>query len=150
MRANTTADLYAGFKRMPNGCLEWTRGRFDKGYGSFRYHGKQWRTHRLVWTLERRPIPPGVNILHRCDNPPCGDITHLFDGTQLDNMRDMYAKGRQPEKGAYVRTEAHRGRLREVRMAESTAKYGDVPRFGGRDRAAAARPAVRASRRTAG
>src|ERR1700740_805794 len=112
MRANTVLDLYAGFKRMPNGCLEWQHGKFDKGYGAFSYQGKTWRTHRLVWTLKHGLIPPGVEILHRCDNPPCGDIEHLFDGTQLDNMQDMYAKGRQPAKGRYRRTDAHRSLLR--------------------------------------
>lgn len=116
--------------RAANGCLEWTRGRFDKGYGAFQYQGKLWRTHRLVWVLEYGPIPSGAEILHHCDNPPCGDLAHLFAGTQLDNMQDMYGKGRQPEKGRYQRTDDHRSRLREVRMAESTAKYGDVPRAG--------------------
>lgn len=36
-----------------------------------------------------------LQILHRCDNPPCFDPEHLFSGTISDNMRDMMAKGRR-------------------------------------------------------
>lgn len=131
MRPNTIADLFAGFSRDDSGCLVWTRGCFEKGYGAFHYQGRQWRTHRLVWTIERGDIAPGIEILHRCDNPPCGEIEHLFAGTQLDNIADMYAKGRDPAKGAYVRTDAHRTRRRELRLAVSAARYGTgVPRSG--------------------
>jgi hypothetical protein len=50
--------------------------------------------HRLSWTLLKAPITKGRYILHRCDNPLCFNPAHLFEGTQLDNMRDMMAKGR--------------------------------------------------------
>jgi len=35
-----------------------------------------------------------MNVLHTCDNPPCGNDRHLFLGTQSDNMIDCLNKGR--------------------------------------------------------
>lgn len=54
--------------------------------------------HRLAWELWVGPIPEGVNVLHRCDNPPCFNIDHLYLGTQSENMRDRHA--RSPESTA--------------------------------------------------
>ncbi len=39
-------------------------------------------------------IPPGMLVCHRCDNPPCVNVEHLFVGTVSDNAKDMLAKGR--------------------------------------------------------
>lgn len=81
-----------------DGCWLW-RGATDKdGYGFFmsfyRERGES-RVHRIAWMLVHGPIPEGMDVLHKCDNPPClNSVDHLFLGTQTDNMRDMRAKGR--------------------------------------------------------
>ena len=82
-----------------DGCWEWTRGKNRGGYGKFRTrgrHGKFHRAHRAAWELTNGPIPDGLCVCHRCDNPPCCNPAHLFLGTQAENLRDMVAKGRGP------------------------------------------------------
>jgi hypothetical protein len=82
-------------KRMPNGCWEWQGVRSPLGYG--RYYpemGAKLQSHRHAYELARGPIPPGMHVLHRCDNPPCCNPDHLFLGTHQDNMVDRQAKGR--------------------------------------------------------
>ena len=80
------------------GCGFWTASLFREGYGRFKLDGRSRGAHRVAWELEHGPIPAGMRVLHRCDNPPCVNLEHLFLGTQGDNMRDMAAKGRQRAK----------------------------------------------------
>lgn len=68
--------------------------RDQHGYGRSWFEGRVWKVHRLVWTQVYGPIPEGVGVLHRCDNPPCFNVEHLFLGDQAVNIADMVAKGR--------------------------------------------------------
>lgn len=71
-------------------CWMWM-GPVDKdGYGRFKQAGKMLRAHRVSWG----DVPPGLNVLHHCDNPPCVRRSHLWLGTTVDNNRDRDAKGR--------------------------------------------------------
>lgn len=80
-------------------CIEWDMHRDRKGYG--RHWGGKLNpyklVHRTVWEEEKGVIPEGIFVLHKCDNPPCINIEHLFLGTQKDNIRDCVSKGRQHE-----------------------------------------------------
>lgn len=81
-------------ERQENGCLTYMRARSPHGYGVIRYDEKTWRTHRLAWHLVYGEIPQGLHLLHHCDNPPCLEMTHLYLGTQRENMRDRLTRGR--------------------------------------------------------
>jgi hypothetical protein len=77
-------------------CFLWTANRNEHGYGKFfvsRGRG-QVRAHRIAWELIHGPLGDGIDVLHKCDNPPCVNEAHLSTGTHVDNMRDMSAKGR--------------------------------------------------------
>lgn len=80
-------------------CWLWRGKLVGIGYGSFANGAKgnvtHHRAHRFAYALCVGPIPPGMQVLHRCDVPACVRPDHLFLGTQLDNMHDKVAKGRQ-------------------------------------------------------
>lgn len=77
-----------------NGCIEWIGYRQKDGYGQLIYQGKQELAHRLAYRLSIGVIPHEMCICHKCDNPSCCNPDHLFIGTQLDNIADRVAKGR--------------------------------------------------------
>jgi hypothetical protein len=88
-------------KRGPDECWPWTAGTDGFGYGRLQIGSRSdgarlnARAHRLSWCLANgRDIPPGLLVLHRCDNPPCCNPLDPFLGTDADNVADRGAKGR--------------------------------------------------------
>lgn len=82
-------------------CHIWTAAKTSRGYGRLSAHmrkGKVQLAHRFAWELERGPIPPGACVCHSCDNPACVRVSHLFLGSQVDNIADMTRKGRAKPK----------------------------------------------------
>ncbi len=86
-------------------CLIW-QGCKRNGYGIYVFATpvrEEWGAHRLAYTLAKGEIPPGINVLHKCDTPLCIEPTHLFLGTHRDNVIDKVSKQRQT-KGEDVNT----------------------------------------------
>lgn len=79
----------------PNECWEWLAHRNHTGYGTFRLNGKEQKAHKASYQLNVGAIPEGMCVCHHCDNPSCINPAHLFLGTQVDNVADRDAKGRQ-------------------------------------------------------
>lgn len=75
-------------------------------YRNVRQGGRIRTRHRVAWELTNGPIPEGLWVLHHCDNPPCCNPAHLFLGTNSDNQKDAYSKGR----GGFQRHEVRRHR----------------------------------------
>lgn len=71
-------------------CWLWTAALGSDGYGQY----GEYRAHRMAWYLTHGTIPDGLHVLHKCDNPPCVNPSHLFMGTHANNMLDRSVKGR--------------------------------------------------------
>lgn len=114
--------------RVGDGCWEWTadtggnRRADGKKYGYFCVGGKMRRAHRVAWEMERGPIPPGLHVLHSCDNPACVRPGHLWVGTHRQNMDDRSAKGRIPRGVALRGTQHHAAKLDESKVQEIRAR----------------------------
>jgi len=58
-------------------CWLWGAARTTNGYGKCQFGGRTWRAHRLIYTLLRGPIPPGLQIDHLCRTSLCVNPEHL-------------------------------------------------------------------------
>ena len=62
---------------------------------------KGYRIHRLSFALFIRDFFITKLICHKCDNPPCFNPDHLFEGDQKINMEDAKRKGRIVSRSIY-------------------------------------------------
>jgi len=89
-------DHYIDKSGGPDACWLWKASTDTVGYGSFEWRKKKHKAHRAAWSeAYQREIPPGMVICHKCDVRRCCNPAHLFLGTQLENIADRNAKGRQ-------------------------------------------------------
>jgi hypothetical protein len=92
----------------PRECWRWDGYRNEHGYGIITHCRDYKRTgigaHRFSYEFFNGPIPPGIKVCHRCDNPPCCNPDHLFLGTQSDNLLDASLKGRLKTGGGFKLT----------------------------------------------
>lgn len=81
-------------KRGPDDCWPWQGSRSRRtGYGGFRVGYRTARAHVAAFVIASGSLPAGI-VCHTCDNPPCCNPAHLYDGTDQTNADDRVARGR--------------------------------------------------------
>lgn len=81
-------------------CWPWIGGRTPNGYGAAYITfpdgiRRQCGAHRAALIVAHGAFPiAGAYVLHSCDNKLCVNPLHLRYGTQRDNVRDMWERGR--------------------------------------------------------
>lgn len=96
-------------------CMEWPRNLQTGGYGSLHFSGRATSSHRAAYTQTHGEIPPGIDICHQCDNPPCFRPIHLFPGTRIDNIADSIQKGRLGASSRHYKSKLNSNQVEEIR-----------------------------------
>lgn len=118
---NITLELIERFheKWMLNeesGCWEWQAATMGRGYGFIKIPGtrKQINAHRLSYLIHYSSIPDDKIVCHSCDNPKCVKPSHLFLGTQSENLTDMKSKGRHLNGEKNTESKLTEGMVRQI------------------------------------
>jgi hypothetical protein len=80
-------------------CWMWIGSKNSRGYGNFNVRtSDQWMNylaHRLSWAIaNNQEVATHLVVRHGCDIPLCVNPDHLTIGTQKDNIRDAWDRGR--------------------------------------------------------
>lgn len=75
-------------------CWIWIGSTLKDGRGTLSVDGKSVLAARFSFKLHNGKIDEDLNVCHHCDNPNCPNPSHLFQGTQRDNLQDAKQKGR--------------------------------------------------------
>ncbi len=113
-------------------CWLWTGPKTVMHYGCIRVRKKTRYAHVVSWFLATGEWPGALDTLHRCDNPPCVNPSHLFLGTHADNMTDMVVKKRSACGERHRLAKLTKEQVLEIRAAdlanvtplELAARYG--------------------------
>jgi hypothetical protein len=84
-----------GWTVTESGCWEWNGAKDSYGYGQMSVNrGRPWKAYRIAYEAWVKVPAENVDICHTCDNPPCMNPAHLFEGSRAVNIADMVSKKR--------------------------------------------------------
>ncbi len=97
-------------------CWWWTGSKGGKNYGRIDIENKNCKVHRIsasIWL--DFDLNSKLLICHKCDNRLCFNPEHLFVGTNQDNVRDMYSKGRNTPKQMFFNAKTNKIEANQIR-----------------------------------
>lgn len=108
------------------GCAEWRGRRTPQGYGVVYFGDRPHGAHRVSHEIHTGPIPEGLMIRHKCDNPPCVNPDHLETGTSEDNVRDAVERGRAARGTGIASSKLDEEKVHRIRSLSGVVKQRDI------------------------
>lgn len=128
-RRTLAEKLEARTIKRPSGCWEVQGHALHSGHVHITEGRRHYRAHVFAWEQAHgQSVPPGMVVMHTCDQPRCVNPDHLVIGTQAENIHDSIRKGRynvfgiqklNAEQVREIRRQAARG----VRQKDIAAQY---------------------------
>ena len=86
----------------------------------------------MAYEVFNGSIPAGAFVLHRCDNPPCVNPTHLYLGDAKQNARDRDDRGRtaRGERSPWAKLTQEKAAGIRARVAAGASKSAVSREFG--------------------
>lgn len=111
-------------------CWEWAGSKDIRGYGRIQLNNRPILATHAVFLIIGKPILPGEQANHHCDNPSCVRQYHLYRGDQKTNMQDSINRGRHSSPPIQYGRSNHRTRLTpiQVRAIRELANQGVAKR----------------------
>lgn len=108
-------------------CWLWLGSLNAKGYGQVNFGGMMRSAQRMAWRLVYGEWPEG-DTCHKCDNPPCVNIDHLWDGPRIENVHDAISKKRHAHGESNGQSKLTNENIIEMRKeyATGTVSYKDL------------------------
>ena len=110
-----------------SGCRRWL-GPLDRhGYAErVRLGGQRIRAYALAWRATYHgPTKPGAETFrHSCDHPWCCEPSHVYPGTNFENVLDMLRRGRNPAGECHYKAKLSDATIAEIRARLRTGMRG--------------------------
>lgn len=120
--------FWAKVEKRDGECWPWRGTITVQGYGRFNLATGKWMPASRVSLMLSlgRSLRAGEFACHHCDNPPCCNPSHLYAGSQAQNMADKVKRNRSVPRGGHKidKETAMMIRLAEGTQTEIAERYG--------------------------